>query len=89
MLARDDTGRPLGCARLNADHKIERMAVREPWRGRGVGAALLRELIARARAQGSGRSRARRASHRPRVLPTRRVRRLMARSLKMPAWRTA
>ena len=52
VLARDDTGQALGCARLNADHKIERMAVREAWRGRGVGKALLRELIARARAQG-------------------------------------
>lgn len=52
VLARDDAGQPLGCARLNAEHKIERMAVREPWRGRGVGAALLRELITRARTQG-------------------------------------
>lgn len=52
VLARDDTGQALGCARLNAGHKIERMAVRETSRGRGVGKALLRELIARARTQG-------------------------------------
>lgn len=52
VLARDAAGQALGCARLNADHKIERMAVREAWRGCGVGAALLRELIARARSQG-------------------------------------
>jgi predicted GNAT family N-acyltransferase len=52
VLARDAAGQALGCARLRADHKIERMAVRAAWRGRGVGAALLRELIARARTQG-------------------------------------
>ena len=52
VLARDDSGQTLGCARLNADHKIERMAVRAAWRGRGVGKALLRELTARARARG-------------------------------------
>lgn len=52
VLARDETGKAVGCARLNADHKIERMAVRHEWRGRGVGKALLRELIVRARTQG-------------------------------------
>ncbi len=52
VLARADTGQALGCARLNAGHKIERMAVREAWRGRGVGAAMLRELITRARSLG-------------------------------------
>ncbi len=52
VLARDETGKALGCARLSADHKIERMAVRQEWRGRGIGKALLRELTVRARAQG-------------------------------------
>ncbi|MDE2155656.1 MAG: GNAT family N-acetyltransferase [Xanthomonadaceae bacterium] len=52
VLARDDSGRPIGCARLGGDHKIGRMAVLRDWRGKGVGVALLRELIGRARAQG-------------------------------------
>jgi predicted GNAT family N-acyltransferase len=52
VLARDDAGRPIGCGRLTPAHKIGRMAVLREWRGRGVGAALLRELVARARAQG-------------------------------------
>ena len=52
VLARDDAGRPIGCGRLTPAHKIGRMAVLQEWRGRGVGVALLRELVARARAQG-------------------------------------
>ena len=52
VLARDDVGRPIGCGRLTPAHKIGRMAVLQEWRGQGVGVALLRELIARARAQG-------------------------------------
>jgi predicted GNAT family N-acyltransferase len=52
VLARDDSGRPVGCGRLTSAHKIGRMAVLREWRGQGVGVALLRELIARARAQG-------------------------------------
>lgn len=52
VLARDDAGQPIGCGRLTPAHKIGRMAVLQQWRGRGVGVALLRELIARARAQG-------------------------------------
>ncbi|GAA0888527.1 GNAT family N-acetyltransferase [Rhodanobacter soli] len=52
VLARDDAGRPIGCGRLTPAHKIGRMAVLREWRGRGVGVALLRELVARARAQG-------------------------------------
>lgn len=52
VLARDDSGRPIGCGRLNSNHKIGRMAVLPDWRGQGVGAALLRELVARARTQG-------------------------------------
>ncbi|HWX68024.1 MAG TPA: GNAT family N-acetyltransferase [Rhodanobacter sp.] len=52
VLARDDAGQPIGCGRLTPEHKIGRMAVLQAWRGQGVGMALLRELIARARAQG-------------------------------------
>lgn len=52
VLARDDDGEPIGCGRLTAEHKIGRMAVLEAWRGRGVGVALLRELVSRARSQG-------------------------------------
>ena len=52
LLACDEAGRPIGCGRLTAEHKIGRMAVLSDWRGRGVGAALLRELIGRARALG-------------------------------------
>ena len=52
LLARDEAGRPIGCGRLTLERKIGRMAVLSDWRGRGVGAALLRELIGRARALG-------------------------------------
>jgi predicted GNAT family N-acyltransferase len=52
VLARDEAGVPIGCGRLTPQHKIGRMAVLPEWRGRGVGVALLRELVARARAQG-------------------------------------
>ncbi|HEV2680169.1 MAG TPA: GNAT family N-acetyltransferase [Rhodanobacter sp.] len=52
VLARDEAGQPIGCGRLTPEHKIGRMAVLQAWRGQGVGVALLRELIARARAQG-------------------------------------
>jgi predicted GNAT family N-acyltransferase len=52
VLARDEDGQPIGCGRLTSAHKIGRMAVLAPWRGKGVGVALLRELIARASLQG-------------------------------------
>ena len=52
VLARDESGQPIGCGRLTPAHKIGRMAVLPDWRRHGVGAALLRELISRARAQG-------------------------------------
>lgn len=52
VLARDESGQPIGCGRLTPAHKIGRMAVLLDWRGHGVGAALLRELIGRARTQG-------------------------------------
>ena len=52
LLARDASGEPIGCARLTPQGKIGRVAVRQPWRGLGIGAVLLRELVSRARAQG-------------------------------------
>ena len=52
VLARDDAGQPIGCARLGPDRVIGYMAVLPAWRGRGVGTALLRELVGCARAQG-------------------------------------
>ncbi|MFC5525517.1 GNAT family N-acetyltransferase [Rhodanobacter ginsengisoli] len=52
VLARDDAGQPIGCGRISPAHKIGRMAVLQTWRGQGVGLALLRELIAHARAAG-------------------------------------
>jgi len=52
VLARDEAGQPIGCARLSPAHKIGRMAVLREWRGQGVGVALLRELVQRARTSG-------------------------------------
>ncbi len=52
LLARDGQGEVIGCARLTPQGKVGRVAVRQPWRNQGVGAALLRELVARARTQG-------------------------------------
>jgi len=52
VLARDDNGRPIGTGRLTPEHKIGRMAVLAPWRGKGVGAALLLALIDEARRRG-------------------------------------
>lgn len=52
VLARDDSGQPIGCGRLTPKHKIGRMAVLPDWRGQGVGVALLRELVSRARSLG-------------------------------------
>ena len=43
---------PVGTARLLPDGHIGRMAVLKPWRRRGVGGLLLRNLIQKAREQG-------------------------------------
>ncbi len=51
-LAWDADGEPLGTARLLPDGQLGRMAVLESHRGRGVGSALLRAVIAHARAAG-------------------------------------
>ncbi len=52
MLARDGSGVPIGTGRLTPDGHIGRMAVLTPWRGRGVGSALLRSLLELARERG-------------------------------------
>ena len=46
LLAQDAEGAPIGTARMLADGQIGRMAVLPPWRGKGVGSALLAELLA-------------------------------------------
>jgi predicted GNAT family N-acyltransferase len=51
-LAEDGAGRAIGCARLLPDGAIGRVAVLAPWRGKGVGDALMRALIDAARAAG-------------------------------------
>jgi len=55
-LAIDAGGAPIGCGRLLPDGYIGRMAVLAPWRCRGVGAALLLSLVARARELGHARA---------------------------------
>jgi predicted GNAT family N-acyltransferase len=52
LLAEDDRGLAIGCARLLPDGHVGRMAVRREWRGRGVGRSLLRAMIDRAAAAG-------------------------------------
>jgi predicted GNAT family N-acyltransferase len=51
VLAEDDRGRAVGTARMLADGHIGRMAVLPEWRRRGIGSALLRQLLGRAREQ--------------------------------------
>lgn len=45
-------GEPVGTARLTADGRIGRMAVRRDWRGKGVGKALMEALMKAARKRG-------------------------------------
>lgn len=52
VLARDPDGQAIGTGRLLPDGRIGRMAVSKAWRGRGVGAAILRELIRQAHERG-------------------------------------
>jgi len=56
VLASDGDGNPIGCGRLLPDGHIVRMAVLAPWRGRGVGAALLSLFIELAREKGHHRA---------------------------------
>ena len=44
-IALDVDDRPIGTGRLTPEHKIGRMAVLPLWRGHGVGAALLEQLM--------------------------------------------
>ncbi|MGD2081444.1 MAG: GNAT family N-acetyltransferase [Chromatiales bacterium] len=55
LLAEDGRGHPIGTARLLPAGHIGRMAVLAPWRGRGVGTALLTRMLELARARGLGR----------------------------------
>lgn len=52
LLARDTDHQPIGTGRLLPDGHIGRMAVLAAWRGRGVGTALLRQLLLTAEQQG-------------------------------------
>jgi predicted GNAT family N-acyltransferase len=45
LLALSATGEAIGCARLLGDGSVGRMAVKQPWRGLGVGTALLKSAI--------------------------------------------
>jgi len=46
FLAEDESGQPIGTARLLQTGQIGRMAVLKKWRGRGVGNALLSRVLA-------------------------------------------
>jgi predicted GNAT family N-acyltransferase len=52
LLALSDAGEPIGCARLTGDGSIGRMAVLKPWRGLGVGSALLTKAVSLYQQQG-------------------------------------
>jgi predicted GNAT family N-acyltransferase len=52
VLAQTLGGDPIGTGRLLPDGQVGRMAVLRPWRGQGVGGALLRELLAMGRERG-------------------------------------
>lgn len=45
VVAEDDEGRIVGCGRLLPGGRIGRMAVDQSWRGKGVGDAIMRELL--------------------------------------------
>lgn len=51
-VVRDDAGRVVATGRLMPDGRIGRMAVRRELRGRGIGASVLRALLAGARERG-------------------------------------
>ncbi|MEO6154384.1 MAG: GNAT family N-acetyltransferase, partial [Thermomonas sp.] len=52
VIARLLDGTPVGTGRLTPERHIGRMAVRAPWRGRGIGDALLLALVEQARLRG-------------------------------------
>jgi predicted GNAT family N-acyltransferase len=45
LLARDRRGNPIATARMLEDGHIGRVAVLSPWRGRGIGRALMQRLL--------------------------------------------
>lgn len=51
-LVLDATGKAIGTGRLMPDGRIGRMAVRQSWRGRGVGGAILAALVGESRRRG-------------------------------------
>ncbi len=53
VLACDGRGSAVGTGRLLGDGHIGRMAVLRPWRGRGVGSAMLLALVDEARRRGN------------------------------------
>ncbi len=55
VLAFDRDGQAIATARLMPDGRIGRMAVRQAWRGQGVGSALLHALLEQATHQGMAR----------------------------------
>jgi len=55
-VALDARGKPIGTARLLPDGRIGRMAVLKDWRRKGVGAALLRAMLDRARSRSMARA---------------------------------
>ncbi len=48
VLARSDSGTPIGTGRMGSNGKIGRLAVLADWRGRGIGGELLRSLVSKA-----------------------------------------
>ena len=63
VIALASDGSAIGTGRLLPDGHIGRMAVLPPWRGRGVGSALLTELIAMARERGCSETRLHAQTH--------------------------
>ncbi len=45
LLAEDDTGNPIGTARMLSDGHIGRVAVLSFWRGRGIGKTLMKQML--------------------------------------------
>lgn len=54
LLAENAAGQAIGTARLLADGHIGRVAVLKPWRHRGVGSALMRQMLQLAKSMGHG-----------------------------------
>lgn len=45
LLALDEKNQPVGCARILKHGRVGRMAVAKPWRGSGLGKALLEKAV--------------------------------------------